>query len=203
MAGLRLGFGLPVSGAWATPEAMARFAVRAEELGYASLWTFQRLLYPVGAELGPVYRSVHDPLIALAYVAALTERIRLGLAIVNAPFYAPIVLAKQLSTLDVVSAGRLDAGLGLGWSHQEFAAAGVPFERRGARVEDFVACLRTLWGADPVRYDGEFYSVPEAEVAPKPVSSRTRRSCSAGVPSRRCGASAGSATGGSAAAGTT
>jgi alkanesulfonate monooxygenase SsuD/methylene tetrahydromethanopterin reductase-like flavin-dependent oxidoreductase (luciferase family) len=115
MTGVRLGFGLPVSGSWATPEAMVRVAQRAEQLGYTSLWTFQRLLHPAEGDWGPMYRSVHDPLVALAYVAAATERVRLGVAIVNVPFYAPIVLAKQLTTLDAVSAGRLDVGLGLGW----------------------------------------------------------------------------------------
>jgi alkanesulfonate monooxygenase SsuD/methylene tetrahydromethanopterin reductase-like flavin-dependent oxidoreductase (luciferase family) len=198
-----LGFGLPVSGAWATPEAMVRFARRAEELGYASLWTFQRLLYPVRAELGPMYRSVHDPLISLAYVAGVTQRIRLGLAIVNAPFYAPLVLAKQLTTLDVVSGGRLDAGLGLGWSREEFAAAGVSLDRRGARMEEYVACLRAIWSEDPVRFDGTFYSVPEAHVHRRRSSVRTRRSCSGAGPSRPCAASAASPTDGSREAGRT
>jgi probable F420-dependent oxidoreductase len=166
---VRLGFGLPVSGGWATPDAMVRFARRAEELGYGSLWTFQRLLHPVDADWGPMYRAVHDPVVTLAYVAAVTERVRLGLAIVNLPYYAPIVLAKQLTTLDAVSGGRLDAGLGLGWAPEEFAAAGVPYQRRGARAEEFIRCLQAIWGPDPVRFDGEFYRVPPAQVDPKPV----------------------------------
>jgi probable F420-dependent oxidoreductase len=164
-----MGFGLPVSGSWATPANMVGFARRAEELGYGSLWSFQRLLHPADGDWGPMYRSVHDPLIALAYAAAVTERVRLGTAVVNAPFFSPIVLAKQLTTLDVVSAGRLDAGLGLGWSREEFAAAGVPYERRGARVAEFVAALRAIWADDPVEFAGEFYTVPPARVDPKPV----------------------------------
>lgn len=116
-----------------------------------------------------MYRSVHDPIVALAYVSASTERARLGIAVVNAPFYAPILLAKQIATLDEVSGGRLDVGLGLGWAPEEFAAVGVPYERRGARVEDFVACLTAIWGPDPVQYDGPFYTVPPALVDPKPV----------------------------------
>lgn len=148
---------------------MLHVARRAEELGYSSLWTFQRLLHPAAGDWGPMYRSVHDPLIPLAYVAAVTDRIRLGVAIVNAPFYSPIVLAKAMTTLDIVSGGRLDAGLGLGWSREEFAATGMPYERRGARGEDFVHCLKAVWADDPVSYDGEFYSVPLSLVDPKPV----------------------------------
>ncbi|MEP7055273.1 MAG: TIGR03619 family F420-dependent LLM class oxidoreductase [Actinomycetota bacterium] len=167
--GLQLGFGLPVSGSWATPDTVAHVAHRADELGYASLWTFQRLLVPAGADVAPVYHSVQDPLIALAYAAALTTRVRLGIGIVNVPFYAPIVLAKSLTSLDVLSGGRLDAGLGLGWSPAEFAAAGVPFERRGARAEEAIRCLQAIWGDDPVQFDGEFFHVPAAEINPKPI----------------------------------
>jgi probable F420-dependent oxidoreductase len=166
---MRIGLGLPVSGVWATPESMRHVATRADELGFDSLWAFQRLLHPVDQDWGAAYHAVHDPLTSLAYVAGLTSRIRLGVAVVMAPYYAPIVLAKALTTIDILSDGRLDVGLGLGWSEQEFAAVGVPMERRGARVEDFVACLRTIWAADPVEFHGEFYDVPLSRVDPKPV----------------------------------
>ncbi len=164
-----VGFGLPVSGSWATGPNMVRVARRAEQLGYASLWSFQRLLHPAEGALGEVYRSVHDPIVALASVAGVTERVRLGLAIVNAPYYSPILLANLLTTLDAVSAGRLDAGLGLGWSQDEFAAVGVPYERRGARMEEFLRCLEMIWADEIVAFDGEFYSVPPSRVDPKPV----------------------------------
>ena len=169
MSGPRLGFGLPVSGSWASPANLVTIARRAEELGYHSLWAFQRLLHPAEGDWGPMYRSVQDPIVSLAYLAAVTERIRLGFAVVNAPFYSPIVLAKQLSTLDQVCAGRLDAGLGLGWAEQEFAAVGVPQARRGARTEEFVQCLKAIWTQDVVDFDGEFYRVPPARVEPRPV----------------------------------
>lgn len=166
---LKIGFALPVSGAWATPRHVTEIARRAEGLGYASLWTFQRLLTPVGSGMPPVYRSVLDPLVVLGYAAAVTERVRLGTAILNMPYVAPAVLGKQLATLDVLSDGRVDAGLGLGWSPEEFAAVGVNLARRGARAEEYLACLRALWGPDPVTFDGEFYQVPTASVQPKPV----------------------------------
>lgn len=164
-----LGFGLPVSGSWATAETMADVARRAEDLGYASLWTFQRLLVPAERDWGPQYRSVHDPLLPLAFAAAVTSRIRLGAAVVNLPFYPPALLAQQLASLDVLSGGRLDVGLGLGWSREEFTALGVPYERRGARLEDGIAALQALWADDPVEVESEFTRVPPSRMLPKPV----------------------------------
>jgi probable F420-dependent oxidoreductase len=164
-----LGFGLPVAGSWATPDTMRRIARRAEELGYASLWTFQRVLHPVDAALGPSHRSVLDPVVPLAYVAGHTDRIRLGTATVCAPFTAPALLAKTLTSLDVLSGGRLTAGLGLGWMPEEYAAAGVPYERRGARMDEYLRCLEALWTQDPVEFAGEFYTVPRSHVRPRPV----------------------------------
>ena len=148
---------------------MRHIARRAEELGYASLWTFQRVLSPVEDELGPSHRSVHDSLVALAYVAGHTERIRLGTATLCAPFTAPAVLAKSLTSLDVLSGGRLTVGLGMGWLPQEFVAAGVPLERRGARLDEYLRCLQALWTQDPVEFAGEFYTVPRSHVGPSPV----------------------------------
>jgi probable F420-dependent oxidoreductase len=166
---MRIGFGLPVSGAWANPGDIARFAARAEELGYASLWSFQRLLVGADQDLDPVYQSVLDPLVALGFAAAHTSRIRLGVAVVNLPFVSPTYLAKQAATLDVLSNGRLDLGLGVGWSPAEFAATGAGSQRRGARAEEYLAVLHTLWADDISRYDGEFYTVPPSRMAPKPV----------------------------------
>ncbi len=164
-----LGFGLPVSGPWATPDTIRRIARRAEALGYGSLWTFQRVLNPVGAALGPGHDSVLDPVLPLAFVAGHTDRIRLGTATICAPFTAPALLAKTLTSLDVLSGGRLTAGLGMGWLPQEYVAAGVPYERRGARMDEYLRCLEALWTQDPVEFAGEFYAVPRSHVGPKPV----------------------------------
>src|SRR6266849_2839844 len=103
---MKIGFGAPVAGAWATPGYLAAFSERAEEAGYASLWTFQRLLVPEGSGMDPVYRSVLDPMVALGYAAARTSRIRLGVAILNLPFVSPAYLAKQATTVDVLSGDR-------------------------------------------------------------------------------------------------
>jgi probable F420-dependent oxidoreductase len=167
-----IGFGAPVSGSWATPANQVAIAQRAEQLGYASLWTFSRLIYsdwPEQSRLAPPYRSVHDPIVVAAFLAGVTERVRLGLAVVNAPFYPPVALAKALNSLDIVSAGRLDAGLGIGWSPDEYEATGTDMSRRGARMTEYLACLHEIWTGDPAEFAGEFYTVPRGWIDPKPV----------------------------------
>jgi len=166
---MRIGFGLPVSGAWATPENISSFASRAEAAGYASLWTFQRLLIPEGSAMESVYQSVLDPMAALAYAAAVTTRIRLGVAVINLPFVSAAYLAKQAATVDVLSRGRHDLGLGIGWMPEEFALIGATMERRGARTQEYVQVLRALWGPQPSEFRGEFYTIPRGTTAPAPV----------------------------------
>src|ERR1700754_3935908 len=166
---MHIGLGAPVSGAWASPENLARVATEAEELGYESLWTLQRLLVGVDQDLPPVYSSVLDPVAALAFAAARTARIRLGIAIINLPFVSPVYLAKQAATLDVLSSGRLDLGLGVGWSPVEFTASGASMAGRGSRTVEYVQVLRTLWADEVSEFDGEFYTVPPGRMFPKPV----------------------------------
>jgi probable F420-dependent oxidoreductase len=166
---MQIGFGAPVAGAWATPRYLTLFAQRAEEAGYASLWSFQRLLVPEGSGMEPVYQSVLDPMVALGYAAAGTSSIRLGVAVINLPFVSPTVLAKQATTVDVLSGGRLDLGLGIGWMPEEFAATGASTARRGARTEEYLAVLRTLWAGEGSSFDGEFYTIPAGRQDPRPV----------------------------------
>jgi probable F420-dependent oxidoreductase len=165
---MRIGFGAPVSGSWATPAIVNEVAARADELGYATLWSFQRLLFPEGTFLSESYHSVLDPMVALGYLAARTSRIRLGVAVVNLPFVSPILLAKQAATIDTLSSGRLSLGLGLGWADEEFVASGADTQRRGARAEEYIACLDAIFAGAP-DFAGEFYRIPRAEVLPRPV----------------------------------
>src|SRR6202451_2912628 len=166
---MKIGFGAPVAGAWATPEYLTSFAGRAEDAGYASLWSFQRLLVPEGSGMEPVYHSVLDPMVALGFAAARTSRIRLVVALVNLPFVSPAYLAKQAATVDVLSGGRLDLGLGIGWLPDEFTATGATTARRGARTEEYLAVLRTLWSDEVSSFDGEFYTIPAGRQDPRPV----------------------------------
>jgi probable F420-dependent oxidoreductase len=133
------------------------------------MWSFQRLLSPVDHSWGPQYRSVHDPIVTMAYLAGYTSRVRLGIAVLNLSFFSPVLLAKQLSTLDIVSGGRLDVGLGLGWSDEEFTAVGVSKQHLGRRADEFIAALRTLWTAEVVEHVGDFYRIPPSRMEPKPV----------------------------------
>lgn len=165
-----IGFGAPVAGAWASPDNLGYFAGRAEELGYHSLWAFHRLLTPSAKDaMAPVYRNVLDPIGALSFAAARSSRIRLGVAVINSPFVSPAYLAKQASTLDVLSGGRVDLGLGTGWQTEEFTASGVSKERRGARQEEYVAALHTLWADEVSSFEGEFYTIAPSRMSPKPV----------------------------------
>ena len=176
---MKLGFALPTAGSWATPENQVHIAKDAEALGYDSLWVPQRLLYalepknPYPAAPGPTwpkpFERVMDPIVTLAYVAGATTTIRLGTSVLIMPFYTPVLLAKQLATLDVVSGGRLDVGLGIGWSMDEYEAVGVPYARRGKRADEFLRCLKAAWTDDVVEFRGEFYSVPRSRIEPKPV----------------------------------
>ena len=172
---MHLGVAVPISGSWATTENVVEIARLAEDLGYHSLWTFQRLLAAVDADgaplLLPQYRSVLDPIALLAYLAAVTDRVRLGVAVLNLPFASPVVTAKSLTTIDRLSHGRLDVGLGTGWQSQEFEATGVTMDRRGARADDYLHALHAIWGDDVVDYEGEFYRVPRSRIEPRPVQS--------------------------------
>jgi probable F420-dependent oxidoreductase len=166
---MRIGLGAPVAGAWATAENLTALGGRAERLGYESLWTFQRLLVPVGSNMDAVYQSVLDPMVALGFLAAVTSSARLSVAVINIPFVPPAYLAKQAATLDVLSGGRLDLGLGIGWMPEEFTATGAITARRGARTEEYLAVLRTLWTDGVSEFHGEFYDIPAGRQDPSPV----------------------------------
>lgn len=165
---MKLGFAIPATGSWATPDNQVRIARLAEERGYHSVWVLQRLLNPV--DLGmQTYRNTPDPLVTLAYLAAVTSRVRLGVAVVNLPFFSPALLAQQTATLDRLSRGRLDLALGLGWVRAEFEASGLSMDRRGARADEFIDVLNALWTKEIIEHEGEFYRVPATRLEPKPV----------------------------------
>ncbi len=176
---MRLGFNLPQIGPAASPEAMVRVAQRAEELGYDSVWVTERLLYPIEPQtpypatpdgsLPEVYKTVLDPLESLTFVAGQTSRIGLGTSVLDMPYYNPVMLARRLTTLDVLSGGRLRVGLGQGWAKDEFDAAGASMKGRGRRADEFISVLKAIWTTDPVEFHGEFYHVPKSVILPKPV----------------------------------
>ncbi|MDN3351612.1 LLM class F420-dependent oxidoreductase [Actinomadura sp. DC4] len=176
---VRVGLALSQYGAFANREAVIEVARTAESLGFHSLWTGDRLLDPVhprdrypgraDGRVPPEQTTFLDPLTVLTVAAGVTERIRLGTSTLNAPWHSPILLARTLTSIDVLSEGRLSVGFGLGWSSDEYAAAGVPWNGRGARLEEILDMLEQIWGEDPVTYEGPLFAVPESRIQPKPV----------------------------------
>jgi probable F420-dependent oxidoreductase len=176
---MRIGFALPNIGPVATPQAVISVAERAEQLGYDSLWTIERLLYPVKPQspypatpdgsLPEPYRHALDPLEALTFAAARTKKIALGTSVIDMPYYNPVMLARRLTTLDFLSDGRLRVGLGLGWSKDEMDAAGADMKQRGAMADEFLQVLKSVWTTNPVEFRGKFYKVPNSYIEPKPV----------------------------------
>jgi len=176
---MKVGISLPQLGPQASPESLIKVARRAEELGYDSLWVLERLLWPLApkepypaapdGKLPETYQSVLDPIETLTFVAAHTSKAQLGTSVLVLPYHSPIQLARRIATLDVLSGGRALVGVGAGWSRDEFEAAGAPFERRGARCDEFLRAMIELWTTDPVKFDGEFYRIPESMVGPKPL----------------------------------
>jgi probable F420-dependent oxidoreductase len=152
-----------------TAEHMVEVCRHAEAAGIESVWTFEHVVVPVDyASKYPYAKSGKmgiapegwfvDPLIALAHVAAATETIRLGTGVNILPQSNPLLLAKQAASIDVLSGGRLTLGLGIGWLKEEYAAMGTPFERRGARFDDYVAAMKKVWSGDVVEHESEFLS---------------------------------------------
>ncbi len=176
---LGVGLCLPQLGEHVTVDALRRFCMRAEDLGYTSLWVQDHFLYPkdprrgyggrTGAPIPTQYRSVLGPTELLAAVATWTTKARLGTSVLVAGNHWPVSLAQRLSTIDVLSGGRLLVGLGVGWNAEEHDASGTDIETRGRRMDDFVPALLACWADDPVSYAGPEFTIPSSFVRPKPV----------------------------------
>jgi len=159
-------------GACAQPRTAARVAQAAEAAGFESVWTGEHVVLPdPQAPPSPVPAQVPmlDPAVALSYVAAHTERLRLGTGIIILPQRNPLVLAKELASLDVLSGGRLVFGYAAGYLHQEFAALGVPFADRGARTDEYLDAILALWTQEKPRFAGRFVSFDGIDAQPRPV----------------------------------
>ena len=161
-------------------EGLVTLAQGAEAAGFESLWTVEHVVVPEGYESTYPYdpsgkmpggeRSpIPDPLIWLAYLAAATETINLATGILILPQRNPVVLAKELATLDRMSKGRMIAGIGVGWLEEEFDAIGVPFADRGRRTDAYVEAMRALWSGEPASHDSGFASFSNAILQPTPV----------------------------------
>lgn len=155
----------------AQPSWTARVAQHAETLGFESLWTGEHVVLPDPQEppspAPPQTPMLHPPT-ALAYIAAVTRTIKLGTGITLVAQRNPVVLAKEIASLDVLCEGRLLFGIGAGYLHQEFAALGVDFASRGARTDEYIDAMRVLWNDDKPTFSGNFVSFEQIDAQPRP-----------------------------------
>lgn len=166
-------FGINV-GVCAADQTAARIAQAAESAGFESVWTGEHVVLPdpqAPPSPMPPETPFLDPAVALALVAAHTRRVRLGTGIIILPQRNPLVLAKELASVDVVSGGRLIFGLGIGYLKAEFDALGVSFEDKGARAVEYLEAILTLWTAPQPEYHGHFVSFAGIQSLPRPVQS--------------------------------
>jgi probable F420-dependent oxidoreductase len=178
---LKLGV-MPVLGGTgaADPATTARFVRLVEDLGCESVWAVEHLVVPDDYASAYPYDpggrmslgagdDIPDPLHWLTFAAAHTTRLRLGTAMLVLPEHHPVDLAKRLATVDVLSGGRLLAGIGVGWLREEYDAVGVPFEERGARADEYLAAMHALWTQAPATYTGRFVDFRDVHSRPRPT----------------------------------
>jgi probable F420-dependent oxidoreductase len=163
------------------PEGARRLVRLAEAAGFDSVFAVEHVVFPEnytsvypyapGGRLpGGPSAKLPDPLIWLTWVAAATTRLRFMTAVMILPQRNPLVLAKEVATLDYLSGGRIELGIGVGWLKEEFEALGIPFERRGKRADEYIAAMRALWAADGASFKGEFVNFDKVSSNPKPVA---------------------------------
>ena len=179
---MQIGLMPPLFSPIATPDYLTAVGAAADRLGFSSIWAPEHVVlfdeyeskYPytddgklaVGRDAG-----VLDPFNVLAFLAAATRKVRLGTGIALVPQRNPVYTAKQVTTVDRLSNGRVDFGVGIGWLREEFDALGVPWARRGPRTEEYLEVMRRLWMDEVSSFEGEFYSLPTCRQSPKPVQS--------------------------------
>jgi probable F420-dependent oxidoreductase len=177
---MEFGLHLPHVGPLANREGITAFAQLAEELGFDALWVSDHVVVPRSLDSRYPYSRdgsfpiapdvpLMEPLATLLFAAAVTERVRLGTTVLVIPMRNPIVTAKQLASLDVLSNGRLILGVGAGWMEEEFQMLGVPFERRGARTNEYIRLIKALWTEENPSFEGKFWQIRDVGFSPKPL----------------------------------
>src|SRR5215510_9203122 len=175
-----VGLFVPLGSANATPEVVRAVGREAEERGFESIWMAEHVVlfdeydsaYPYdtsGRFPGAGDSGLLEPFTALTYLAAVTDRIRLGTGICLVPQRNPVYTAKAVTDVDALSGGRVDFGVGVGWLREEFEALGMPFDRRGQRADEYLAAMRSLWCDEVSEFHGELYDLRPCRMYPKPV----------------------------------
>ena len=177
---MKVGLFTPLRSPVATPEFLSELGREVDERGFYSLWLGEHVVmfpeyessYP-GSRDGkfrfPAGSGLLDMVASLGFLAAATRKVRLGTGICIVPQNNPVYMAKEYATVDFLSQGRLDFGVGVGWSWEEFEACGVPFEERGARCDEYLEIIRRLWMDDVSSFEGRFYNLRDCLLYPKPV----------------------------------
>ena len=175
------GCSLPTRGPMASPQTLRSLAQRAEDLSYDSVWVSDHIVlprkidsfYPYAADGVPTFlpdEIYYEPLAALNYLAGCTQRVRLGTHVLILPYRNPVLTAKILATLDVLSAGRLILGAGVGWMEEEFQALGLnTYHERGAVTDEYIELYKELWSKDNPVFNGKYYQIAGSGFQPKPV----------------------------------
>ncbi|WP_328296531.1 TIGR03619 family F420-dependent LLM class oxidoreductase [Streptomyces sp. NBC_00435] len=177
---MHIGISLPQYGTHARPSTIAGFARDAETAGFDSLWVGDRALTPVApsdvypghtpdSPYPPGYKTFLDPLTVLTVAATVTTHVRLGTSTLSAPWYPPLLLARSLTSLDQISGGRFDAGLGIGWMRDEYTAVNADFGRRGALLDETLDVLLGIWGDDTFEHAGPQWTIPRSHVGLRPL----------------------------------
>ncbi|MFN8497950.1 MAG: TIGR03619 family F420-dependent LLM class oxidoreductase [Anaerolineae bacterium] len=177
---MELAVRIPASGPFGNAETLTRLARWADELGYHSVWVSDHVVlphhvaspYPYAADgrwTAPADTPLLDPLLALAWAATAAPRIRLAMSVLVLPLRNPVLLAKQLATLDVLSGGRVWLGVGVGWMAEEFELIGVPFADRGKRSVEMIRLMRALWSGETVNFQGDIWQLQDCQMYPRPV----------------------------------
>jgi len=177
---VKVGAFVPIGTLNANPDFLRTLGTALEERGFESVWVAEHIVlfddyasrypyaddgrFPGGGDTGLL-----EPLTALSYLAAVTDSIRLGTGICLVPQRNPVYTAKQVADVDVLSGGRVDFGVGVGWLREEFEAVGMPFEHRGARTREHLEVMKELWTKETASFKGEYYELPECRLYPKPV----------------------------------
>jgi probable F420-dependent oxidoreductase len=165
---MKFGIWIPNCRHLATPEIICSTAVRAEELGYDSVWVSDHVVVP-DANLERFGAAVYDPLITLAVAAGATKRVQLGTTVLIVPYRNPVVTAKMVSSLDALSGGRVVLGIGAGWVEEESSMLGVPFAERGPMTDEYMAAMRELWTSPAPSFNGKYTQFDRLHFEPKPV----------------------------------
>ena len=180
---MRFGIMVANTGPLSLPDHFALMVRTAEAVGFESIWTAEHVLVPVGYQSRYPYSSrgrmsggedlpISDPFLPLAFAAAITHTLRLATGVIILPQRHPAYVAKEAATLDVLSGGRMILGVGVGWLEEESAAVNVPFKERGARTNEAIRAIRSLWKAEPEAFEGRFYRWGMVQSHPKPVQAR-------------------------------